>query len=249
MVLKVFETGPADAHTLLLVHGWCCTHDTMQPIADALAQDYRCLSVDLLGHGQSPKAANYSIETQCDTLAATFAGTIHEMTLIGHSMGGQIALELAGRGLANGAVLLDPAHIKPHAGALAWGEKMEKALKNAADIPSQMDAFARGQFRYPIDPLIIEGLAATMEATDPEVVAEAWDAVLSYDASEALAALAVPVLTIFADSPLNDGRAMAKASKHIRLAQTACSGHMQQYDAPDQLAAMIRRFLATQITA
>lgn len=242
MVLEVFEAGPPEAQTLLFLHGWCCTHDMMQPLVERLGEDYRCLNVDLLGHGQSPKAANYAIETQCDALESTFAGILQDMTIIGHSMGGQIALELAARGSAKAAVLLDPAHITPHAGALAWGEKMREDLEDA-DIPEHMDAFARGQFHYPIDRLIVEGLAATMEAMDTDVVVEAWDAILSYNAAPALARLDVPVLTIFADTPLNDGRAMAKASNHIRLAQTACSGHMQQYDAPDQLNTMIRRFL------
>lgn len=214
----------------------------MKPLAQRFAQDFRCLSVDLLGHGESPKAANYAITGQCDALEATFAGRLHTMTVIGHSMGGQIALELAARGKAHTAVLLDPAHIMPHDGAIKWGQKQQDDLKDT-DVARHMDAFARRQFPYRVDPLTIEELAATMEAADPEVVVEAWDAIMAFDGASALERLAVPTLTIFADSPLNDGRAMAKASKHIKLAQTACSGHMQQYDAPEQVVAMVRRFL------
>ncbi|MEM9881060.1 MAG: hypothetical protein AAF862_17475, partial [Pseudomonadota bacterium] len=58
------------------------------------------------------------------------------------------------------------------------------------------------------------------------------------------AALKVPALTIFADRPLNDGRAMQKASKYISLAQTAGAGHMHQIEVPKQIAAMVRRFIS-----
>lgn len=242
-LLKTWQAGAVDAPKLLFVHGWACTHDTMKPLISALSAAYHCYSVDLLGHGESPKSADYSITTQCSAIEATLAGVTEEMVVIGHSMGGQIALELAARGKARCAILLDPAHILPHSGAIKWGKLQQERLAQG-DVPKQMDQFARSQFHYYVDPVLIETLAATMQATDPDVVCSVWDAIISYDGESALNRLAVPVLTIFADAPLNDGRAMARASKHIHLAQTACSGHMQQYDAPDQVVTMIERFLA-----
>jgi pimeloyl-ACP methyl ester carboxylesterase len=242
-LLKTWQAGPVDAPKLLFVHGWACTHDTMKPLVSVLSADYHCYSVDLLGHGESPKSADYSIAAQCSAIEATFAGMMEEMVVIGHSMGGQIALELAARGKARSAVLLDPAHILPHSGAIKWGKAQQQRLAQG-DIPKQMDQFARSQFHYRVDPVLIETLAATMQATDPDAVRSAWDGIISYDGASALRRLEVPVLTVFADAPLNDGRAMARASKHIHLAQTACSGHMQQYDASAQVTAMIERFLA-----
>ena len=40
---------------VLLLHGWGCDMTLMQPVADALKKEYRTLTVDLPGHGDSNK--------------------------------------------------------------------------------------------------------------------------------------------------------------------------------------------------
>ena len=47
--------GPPDAPVLLLVHGLGLTRGTWDAHVPVLAQDYRVLTYDLAGHGQSPR--------------------------------------------------------------------------------------------------------------------------------------------------------------------------------------------------
>ncbi|MEO0412878.1 MAG: alpha/beta hydrolase [Pseudomonadota bacterium] len=239
--LFVKETGPAGAPALLFIHGWTCTHETMAPLTARFEKGYRCIAVDLLGHGASPKASRYTINEQADAISQTLGDT-SEAVAIGHSMGGQIALELAARGSVQASVLLDPAPIVPHEKARQWGEDMRVQLKKV-NIPAMMGAFARNQFRRASDPEIVDALVETMQACPGDVVIGAWDGIMDFDGPAALERLVRPTLAIFADKPLNDVRSFAKASKFIETAQTACSGHMQQLEVPDQLEAMIRRFM------
>ncbi|MEM7571225.1 MAG: alpha/beta hydrolase [Pseudomonadota bacterium] len=236
------EIGLPGGATLVFIHGWTCTHETMAPLAQRFEDTHRCISVDLLGHGNGPKTGTYSIYDQADALEQSVDG-LADAIIVGHSMGGQIALELASRGKAKGAVLLDPAPIVPHEKARQWGDDMRAQLPKV-NIPAMMGAFARNQFRKAVDPAVMDALVETMQACDPDVVIGAWDGIMDYDGPAALAKLERPVLVIFADKPLNDVRDFAKASKHIETAQTAGSGHMQQLEVPDQLEAMIRRFEA-----
>ncbi|MEM9878661.1 MAG: alpha/beta hydrolase, partial [Pseudomonadota bacterium] len=204
-MLKTWAAGPKDALPLVFIHGWACSHAAMQPLIELLKDEFYCQSIDLLGHGESPDARDYSIAAQAGAVIETCGATLRRSLIIGHSMGGQIALDLAARGYAAAAVLLDPANIISPSGAVKWNEAHRETLKTA-DIPAHLEQFARNQFRYKIAPEIVESVAKTMAKTQPEVARKAWDAILSFDGVARLTALDRPTLTIFADRPLNDGR-------------------------------------------
>ena len=224
----------------ILVHGWTCDHRAMAPVAAAFP-DHECLQVDLLGHGQSPKASDYSIEAQA---AAVLAVAPERALWIGHSMGAQVAIAAAVAVPARvaGIVLLDPAFIAPNEKALAFGEGVRTQLARV-DIPSMIEAFGRGQFVKAADTEAVEELVATMKATDPAVVRAAWEAVMSWDGRRAIAQVACPALMITIDKSLNRPADVARLNNRLMTGQVAGSGHMVQFEVMDQVAAMIRRFL------
>jgi pimeloyl-ACP methyl ester carboxylesterase len=230
-----------DARPLVLIHGWTCDRAAMQPVADAFP-GHRRLLLDLGGHGASPKDASLTIADQAHAvLALTPPGAM----LIGHSMGGQIALEaacLAPETVA-AAVLLDPAPIVPHDKAKAYADAMAAQLAKV-DIPSMLRAFGRQQLIRASDPAAIDALIDTMAAIDPAIARAAWEQVRSYDGASALIRLTRPTLVINIDKALNRLPDLARASKQIHTAQVMGSGHMLQFEVMDQVAAMIRRFLA-----
>ncbi len=53
MHLAVFETGNPDGETIVLVHGWPDTHELWSHIVPLLADDYRVVSYDVRGAGES----------------------------------------------------------------------------------------------------------------------------------------------------------------------------------------------------
>ena len=93
------EQGEAQQPALLLIHGlgcslkyWACVFD-----AQELA-NYRILAVDLPGFGLSdkPETYDYSLLSQADIVFACIQSLqIQNLTVIGHSMGGSIAILLA----------------------------------------------------------------------------------------------------------------------------------------------------------
>ncbi|MEM6833187.1 MAG: alpha/beta hydrolase [Pseudomonadota bacterium] len=240
--LKRWDSGPETNLSLLFIHGWGCTHQQMAPLVARLDGDFHCISVDLLGHGASPRATGYAIAAQCDAVTEVLDGSEH-LLAIGHSMGGQIALELAARGTVSAAILLDPAPITPHQAAKKFVANMCETLPKI-DISTFMEVFARKQFRAPVESERVEQFVASMKAMNPDVARAAWQGIADFDGHDALHRLARPCLAIFADKPLNDVKAFAKASDHVETAQTACAGHMQQLEVPEQLEAMIRRFIS-----
>lgn len=224
----------------VLVHGWTCDHRAMAPVADAFP-DRQSLMVDLLGHGRSPKASDYSIEAQA---AAVLAVAPERAVWIGHSMGAQVAIAAAVAAPRRVAaiVLLDPAFIAPNDKALAFGESMRAQLARV-DIPAMIEAFARGQIVKAADAEAVEALVATMKATDPAVTRAAWDGILAWDGRATIAQVACPALMITIDKSLNRPADVVRLNNKLMTGQVAGAGHMVQFEVMDQVAAMIRRFL------
>ena len=92
------------ATTLVFVHGWLLSHLYWSPLIDRLAGEFQCVSYDLRGFGQSclpipselsPDApvAPYSPAAYAEDLSALLQSLqIDRAWLIGHSLGGAIAL-------------------------------------------------------------------------------------------------------------------------------------------------------------
>lgn len=95
--LHVVEAGPADAPVLLCLHGLAASHAIWEPVATAFGDRFRVVAPDLPGHGLSAKPdAPYD--------AAFYAAVVHGLAraldvdhavVLGSSLGGRVALELA----------------------------------------------------------------------------------------------------------------------------------------------------------
>lgn len=104
-----FGTG----QPLLLIHGLTSSRAAFQRVAEDLASDYRVILVDLPGHGDSPplvrgepltpRAQAHAIGEFLDAL------NLSAVHVVGNSMGGWVALELAADGRALSVVGLCPA--------------------------------------------------------------------------------------------------------------------------------------------
>jgi pimeloyl-ACP methyl ester carboxylesterase len=95
----VVAEGPASGEPILLIHGYTADHHWWDRVTPALAREHRVVRVDLRGHGRSEKPrAGYSMQEQADLVAegARRAG-VREATVVGHSMGGVVAVSVAER--------------------------------------------------------------------------------------------------------------------------------------------------------
>jgi pimeloyl-ACP methyl ester carboxylesterase len=84
---------------IVLIHGGAAHARWWDHIAPLLAADYRVLAFDLSGHGDSGRRSSYSLEAWSDEAmaVAAAAGVVGRPVLIGHSMGGWVAITAGGR--------------------------------------------------------------------------------------------------------------------------------------------------------
>ena len=97
-VVSTPESGAIDRATVVFIHGWCGNRSQWRSHMDQLAADSIVLSLDLLGHGDSE--AQEREEWTIPRFGRDVAGVIEAedlsgVILVGHAMGGQVALEVA----------------------------------------------------------------------------------------------------------------------------------------------------------
>jgi pimeloyl-ACP methyl ester carboxylesterase len=92
------DTGPRDAGTVVLLHGFGSSLQTWDAWSAVLARDYRVIRFDIAGFGLSGPAANHDYSEAADVrrvLAVLDHLGVQQSVLIGHSMGGRLAWSLA----------------------------------------------------------------------------------------------------------------------------------------------------------
>lgn len=95
--LQVVDRGVRGGSPMVLVHCFTCAIDWWDRMMPRLERDHRVVAIDLLGHGGSEKPdSGYSIEDQARLVAEALARLgVREATVVGHSLGGTVAVALA----------------------------------------------------------------------------------------------------------------------------------------------------------
>jgi pimeloyl-ACP methyl ester carboxylesterase len=90
---RIAGSGPA----LLLIHGVGDNSTTWSTVHSMLAQRFTVIAPDLLGHGQSDKPrADYSVPAYANGMRDLLSVLdIERVTVIGHSLGGGVAMQFA----------------------------------------------------------------------------------------------------------------------------------------------------------
>jgi len=147
------DTGSKDP-TLIFVHGFACALSDWDGQVKALSPSYRCVALDLPGHGNSAKPEEPTIEA-----LATAVNVVKDKVgsgkaiLIGHSMGCRVILEAFLQSKANvvGLVFVD--------GSILGGDPATGVAKAQDAIAKVgMDAFSQRLFNDMFLPGADEGI-------------------------------------------------------------------------------------------
>jgi pimeloyl-ACP methyl ester carboxylesterase len=235
---------------ILLVHGWCCDHTYFAPQFEHFAgRGHRVLAVDLRGHGRSDKPRQgYTMRLFADDLAWICDRIGAEKpVVVGHSMGGIVAFDLAARypDLPSAVAMLDAAVVLPSAARAAIPGLLEE-LRGPGYREALRGYVANSLFIPTDDQERKERVLAGMSSAPQHVVVSAFEGLRDYDPTEATGGLAVPAVYIAADElqPRSDMACFHELAPQALYGKTVGSGHFCQLEVPEQVNAMIERFLA-----
>ncbi len=237
-----YDAAGQGTPAIVFVHGWCCDRTSFAPQVDHFTPHRRVIALDLRGHGRSSAASSYRIDDFADDVRAVIAAErLGRPVVVGHSMGSLVALALAAGGDGAAAVMIDPSPIvgprKTKFGDLARG-----AFARDVDGTARR-AFVETIFLPSDDQARRQRIVDAIVARPLDVALPGLLAIEGFDGATALRACAVPLLSIGAAGPANATADLAASCQHIQIGQTVGAGHFNQLEVPDQVNAMIDRFL------
>lgn len=245
-VTLCFEEAGSGDPPLLLVHGWTCDHTYMAPQFDYFQENHRVVSVDLRGHGQSDKPEqDYTMNVFVEDLVWLCCQLgLKKPVVIGHSMGGMIAVELAGQSPdVPGAVVTLDAPIVPQVGRQEGRLKFAEALRGPDYRKVQREFVDKFLFIAADDPALKARVVRGMSSAPQHVMASAYSHTITQDSDAAVAACQVPLCVLGATSWQSDVPRLHELCPHAVIGQTIGAGHFHQLEVPEQVNAMIARFV------
>jgi pimeloyl-ACP methyl ester carboxylesterase len=254
--LAYWDVGPAfPAPTLLLVHGWAGDKAVWLETIERLGVDYRCVAMDLPGHGAAADAAaDHSPRAQAEIVAqlADHLG-LSKTTAIGHSLGTWAVLHLAQirPDLVATAVLCNP----PHPAHGVWSGRVVRRVRMAAPTLSAMRRWQAlvGQFAPDSGGGSLGAALRRSRATtyvSVPVLNATLDAIFDHGLDERSWQLPTPTLVVAGrldiTAPPAGARAVAARLPDARLVTFARASHHPMLEQPDEFVALLRQWTAEQ---
>lgn len=85
-----------EGEPIILLHGLLGMSDNLGSLAKTLAEDYKVIAIDAINHGESPHQAVVSYNSMADDVIAVMDKLgFNKAFILGHSMGGKTAMQLA----------------------------------------------------------------------------------------------------------------------------------------------------------
>ncbi|MFN2489388.1 MAG: alpha/beta fold hydrolase [Actinomycetota bacterium] len=268
------EAGPAGNKGAVFVHGSAMRSDMWHYQLGGIG-DHRLVFYDLRGHGRSqPKGdSELSVTTLATDLEAVGrAAGLEEMVVVGHSLGGMVALELCRARRADlgsvikGLVLINTTP-KPPVETLAGGAaaaRLERLLRRPVDVLGSQ-AHRIEMLRRVVRPsdALFWGLSLAafgpgasarqvdfaydmLSETPTDVIFDLFKAYRHFDGTDALGEITVPALVI---GGTRDHLTVASASEYIarhlpkaELELLEGCGHLVMLERHEELNTMLRSF-------
>lgn len=253
--LAALIAGPGKTRPLLFLHGLGGNYGTWQVALGNLAETHRVVALDLPGHGKSGKPAPTDANYALAGLTAAVKNAIETLKLkqpiiVGHSLGGAVALQLAldlGDRIG-GLVLIDSAGLGREIGA--------GLLTLMAGEPGAATARGLLELFYQDRRLVLDRGVDDMAQT--QLAEGAWTAQQAasnaafdangqrFDLPKRLRDVKQPVLIIWGERdrviPLAHAASALNKLPDAILRLVAGVGHVPQVESPDVVAAAIDRF-------
>ncbi|HET9647689.1 MAG TPA: alpha/beta hydrolase [Microlunatus sp.] len=246
--------NPSADTTILLIHGWGSARHVWNRLVAAAGPETRLVLVDLRGHGQSSRALNrHSIDGMADDLEQLLLRLrLAKMVVVGHSMGGNVAVELAVRrpDLVAGVCCVDPAYDDP-----GWADA-ETRVEDLRDRGVQAAlATLPAAFSPTASPDLLREAADTLGSTGIDVLIEALRSTYlderafghHTETHQKLLQLTAPMLSVYAAPDRAERATRFPLADHV-VETIADTGHFIPLEQPTRLWRTLNAWIGSSAT-
>jgi len=263
--ISLHHTSHGHGRPMLFLHGFGASSYSWNRIVPELSQTNRVILIDLKGHGASPKPLDnaYALRDQADLVVEFIKEhDLNDLTLVGHSMGGGVALLVAltladqNASRISSLILID---------TIAYSQSMPGFIRllrfpilgslAAMVTPTNLQARLILELAYFDDTKITDEIVAAYSAPlrlpgSRHALIEAAKQIVPRDIediSSRYPTIKTPTLILWGSRdevvPLDIGKRLHKALPNSRLAIIETSGHIPQEENPEQALSEISHFL------
>ncbi|RKU34601.1 hypothetical protein C6496_19840 [Candidatus Poribacteria bacterium] len=218
---------------VLFLHGTGCDASDWAAVIEGLPPHLRCIALDFRGHGQS------SVPTQSFTLADLAGDVLHltnalgleKFVIVGHSLGGMVAMEVAKHSPCVAGLIL---------------------LEGWTSLSSAGSAFDPGRFYGSLSQTKVAQIQRKSKETQScfksEVWNNFWESVKEFDGYAYLEQARIPIYEVFGSMGRNaatEQQLRIPPNPNIQWVWIPNAGHYLPQECPDEINKFIGRFLMT----
>ena len=244
-----YESGGSGWPALVFIHGWNCDRSYWSAQLPVFATTHQVVTIDLAGHGDSGiNRADWSMANfGADVAAVADALQLKDILLIGHSMGGPVALEAA-RLLKGRVKMIIGADTLSDVTLRYADEQLAGMLAAmAVDFSGTVEGLVRSSFFLPTsDPALIDQIASDMSAAQPAAGIGAFEGFARWfnqEVEQTLADIDVPIRLINSDYRPTNTRAGQALTASFEATLMSGVGHFVMQEDPDQFNAAMAELL------
>lgn len=233
---------------LVLLHGYPLDHHLWDDVAPLLVDTFDLIIPDLRGFGESSTVDSfYAMEDFASDIAALLDQLeIQKTAIVGHSMGGYVALafarlypeRLSGLALVSSQVSADAP------------DRKEGRYKSAAEVADKGigSVVASMTPKFTSNPKLQEFAHESMERQQPAAYIGALKAMAErVDSTPLLSSINVPVVLVHGDAdqliPIERAREVKTALRDAYLVEISGAGHMPMMEDPQKTAEALKHLV------
>lgn len=228
---------------LLFIHGWVAEATYWQYQVESFSTCFKVIALDLPGHGLS---TSNRITWDMASFASDVVSLIHHLNLkdiilVGHDMGGVVAVEAAARlpervlGVIGVESLVDT---RPDSSS-----SLQKAIltRLREDFPNTVHQVILDLFGEDADPALTQRISEAAAQAQPQVALPILEHLLDHDVAEALSKISAPILIVNTSYNSPKLSRLHEAAPHIEAWEATWDGHFGFLEKPELFNHILNR--------
>jgi pimeloyl-ACP methyl ester carboxylesterase len=240
------STAGKGPKTVILVHGWTCDETTWNSQVPELAKQYRVITLDLPGHGQtgSPKDGKLSMDLFAHAVEAVRKDSkADRVVVVGHSMGTPVIIQYARLYPQHTAAMV---FVDGGVNMRGGGPLPDPKTMGGPDGPKTRETVIRSMFSASTTPDIQKHILSMMLAAPESTAVGAMQATFD-PANWKGDVFTQPILGLYADhSRAGDHEYIKTHFPNMDYQEIAGTGHFLMLEKPEEFNRLLIAFLDKQ---
>lgn len=232
-----YRDSGGSGQPLLFLHGTGCDSSDWTRVIESLACEWRCIALDFRGHGRSAVPTKpFTLDSLADdVLCLADHLRVENLAIVGHSLGGMVAMEVARRSSRVAELVL---------------------LEGWTSLSSAGSAFDTGRFYGSLPEAAIAQIQQKAKETrnrfKPEIWCDFWESVENFDAYTYLQRVSIPIYEVFGSMGRNDlteQKLRIPSNPNIRWIWIPNAGHYLPHECPVEVRKVVGTLRGSSVTS